>query len=106
MVAEIQNIDVLRTGNHLVEFYSPSCMPCRMMQPVLEEISKEYLDVNISKVEVTKNQRASQMYGVMSVPTIVILKDSKIKEVTRGVQSKATIKALLEKHVRNGKHCS
>jgi thioredoxin 1 len=108
MVVEIQDIDVLQTGNHLVEFYAPSCMPCRMMQPVLEEISKEFLDVKISKVEVTKNPQASQFYGVMSVPTIMILKDSKIKEVTKGLQSKATIKAMLEKHVRNGngKHCS
>jgi thioredoxin 1 len=73
-----------------------------MMQPVLEEISREFSDVNISKVEVTKNPSVSQRYGVTSVPMLVILMNSKIKEVTKGLQSKAAIKALLEKHVRNG----
>jgi thioredoxin 1 len=102
MVVEIQDIDTLKRGNYLVDFYTHSCAPCRAMHPFLEEISNEYSDVTIAKVEVTRNPEASQMYGVMSVPTLMVMKDSKIKEVTRGFQNKANIKALLERHARNG----
>ena len=99
MVVEIQDLNELKTGNFLVDFYTPSCAPCRAMQPLLEEISNEYSDVTIAKIEVTKNPMASQMYGIMSVPTLMVLKDSKIKQVTKGFQNKATIKAMLEKYV-------
>ena len=106
MVVEIKDMDTLKTGDYLVDFYTHSCAPCKAMHPVLEEISKEFSEVTIAKVEVTNNPQASHMYGVMSVPTLMVLRDSKIKEVTRGFQNKAMIRAMLEKHVRNGKHCS
>ena len=104
MVVEIQDVNTLKSGNFLVDFYTQSCAPCRAMQPVLEELSNEFSEVTIAKVEVTKNPQASHMYGIMSVPTLMVLKDSKIKEVTKGFQSKAMLRALLEKHVRNGNH--
>lgn len=105
MVVEIQDVDALKSGDYLVDFYTHACAPCRAMQPVLEEISQE-LGITVAKVEVTRNPQASQQFGIMSVPTLMVLKDSKIKEVSQGFQSKATIKAMLEKHVRNGTHCS
>ena len=104
MVVEIQDVDALNTGNILVDFYTAACAPCRAMHPVLEEISEEFQGVTIAKVEVTKNPQASQKFGIMSVPTLMVLQDSKIKEVTRGFQSKATITAMLEKHVGKKGH--
>jgi thioredoxin 1 len=106
MVVEIQDMNTLKTGNYLVDFYTHSCAPCRAMQPFLEEISNEFSGegVTVAKVEVTKNPSASQLYGVMSVPTLMVMKDSKIKEVSMGFKNKAMIKALLEKHVRARKN--
>jgi len=105
MVVEIQDVDSLKTGDYLVDFYIHTCAPCRAMQSVLEEVSQEF-GITLAKVEVTKNPQASQQYGVMSVPTLMVLRDSKIKGVSQGFQSKANIKAMLEKHVRNRANCS
>ena len=102
MVVDVQDVNTLKTGTHLVDFYTSTCAPCKAMHPVLEEISREFQDVTVSKIEVTSNPQASQMYGIMSVPTLMVLKDSKIKEVSRGFQNKTMIRAMLEKHVKNG----
>ena len=106
MVVEIQDIDALKKGDFLVDFYTSTCAPCRAMSPFLEELSEEFefQGVTIAKVEVTKNVAASQMYGIVSVPTLMVLQDSKIKEVTRGFQTKATMTAMLEKHVGKKGH--
>jgi thioredoxin 1 len=103
MVVEIDNVNDLQVGNVLADFYAPSCAPCKALSPVLEEISKEYTNITFAKVEVTRNPEASQLYGVMSVPTLIFFKDSKIKEVSKGLQSKNSIKAMLERHVRKNR---
>lgn len=100
MVVEVSDLSSIQKGNVLVDFYTTSCGPCRAMHPMLEEMSKEFQNVTIAKVEVTKNPLASQMFGVMSVPTMMVLKDSKVQEVSMGFSDKKKIRSLLEKHFR------
>lgn len=100
MVVEVSDLSSIQKGNVLVDFYTTSCGPCRAMHPMLEEMSKEFQNVTIAKVEVTKNPLASQMFGVMSVPTMMVLKDSKVREVSMGFSDKKKIRSLLEKHFR------
>lgn len=96
MVEEIMSIDTIRNGDVLVDFYTTTCGPCRAMNPVLEEISREFQDVKVAKVEVTKNPEASQMFGVMSVPTVMFLRDSKVKAVSMGFSDKKKIRSMIE----------
>lgn len=101
MVVEVMDMNAIKEGNVLVDFYTPSCGPCRTLNPVLEAISEEFADVKVAKVDVTKNPAATQVYGVMSVPTLMFMKDSHVKGVSRGFSTADAIKSLIRKHFTN-----
>ena len=79
----------------LLDFWAPWCSPCHVMAPVLEEIKKELKDVKIDEINVDEKPEEASKFGVMSIPTYVILKDE--KEVGRkiGVTPKAELLKLL-----------
>lgn len=81
----------------LLDFWAAWCGPCKIMEPVLEELEKELKGkVEIEKINVDENPGKASEYGVMSIPTYVIEKDG--KEVGRriGVTSKAELLKLLQ----------
>jgi len=98
-IMEITNIDSIKSGNVLLDFYTTTCAPCKALNPVLEEIANEFKSLTVQKVEVTKSPDAAQMFGVMSVPTVVLLIDSKVKEVSRGFTGKEALKSMVRKHI-------
>lgn len=84
------------SGVTLVDFWAEWCGPCRMITPVLEEISGEFTGkANIAKVNVDDAPGLAQQFGVSSIPTLIVLKDG--QEVTRfvGVTNKATLTTAL-----------
>ncbi len=81
----------------LIDFWAPWCSPCRVMNPVLEELEKELAGkITVEKYNVDENQQIAQKYGVMSIPTYIVLKDD--QEVGRkiGVTPKAELLKLLQ----------
>lgn len=98
-VMEVQDLNAISNGNVLVDFYTTTCGPCRAMNPVLEEISKEFENVTVAKVEITKNPQASQRYGIMSVPTLMFMQNSRVKAVTRGLQQASDIRKMITSHL-------
>lgn len=81
----------------LLDFWAPWCGPCKVMSPILEEIKKELGDkIEVEEINVDENQTKASEFGVMSIPTYVILKDG--KEVGRkiGVTAKAELLQLLQ----------
>ena len=76
----------------LVDFYADWCGPCKMMAPYLEEVAQKMKGkVKVIKVDVDKNQQASQKYKVQSIPTLILFKDGQIKWRQAGVVDPNTI---------------
>ena len=61
----------------LVDFWSPSCGPCLRIAPVIEELSEEVSEVKFAKVNVGEEPNLAEEYGIMSIPTLVLIKDGK-----------------------------
>lgn len=86
----------------LVDFFATWCGPCKMMQPILQQVHAQLGDkVRIIKIDVDKNQQLASELNVSSVPTLAIFKDGEIKWRQPGVQQANVLVDLLKKHTLN-----
>ena len=84
-------------GVSVVDFWAEWCGPCRMITPIIEELSQEYDGkATIGKVNVDHNPEVSMKYGIRSIPTILILKNGEIVDKQVGVTSKAALKSKID----------
>ena len=82
----------------LVDFWATWCMPCRMLAPVIEEITSENEGkIKVGKVNVDENPDLARKYRVMSSPTVLVFKNGELTATSVGVDSKENILKLLEK---------
>ena len=76
----------------LIDFWAPWCGPCRMLSPTISEIAEEYGDkVKVCKVNVDEQGELASTFGVMSIPTLVVIKEGKIVNSAVGVRPKDQI---------------
>ena len=80
----------------LIDFWAPWCGPCRMLSPVISEIAEEYGDkVKVCKVNVDDEGELAASFNVMSIPTLVVVKDGKVTNSVVGVRPKAHIVEMI-----------
>ena len=81
----------------LLDFWASWCMPCKMLSPTIDEIAEEVEGkVKVGKINVDEEQKLAQKFNVMSIPTLVIIKDGKVQSTSVGVRSKQEILGMLE----------
>lgn len=79
----------------LLDFWASWCGPCRMVSPIVDEIASERADIVVGKVNVDEQPTLAAKFGVMSIPTLVVLKDGKIVNQAVGARPKAQIISML-----------
>jgi len=80
----------------LIDFWATWCGPCRMLSPVIDELANEKGDVvKVCKINVDEEPELAQKFNVMSIPTLVVMKDGKVTNVSVGVKSKNVIENMI-----------
>ena len=87
--------EAVKDGIVLVDFYADWCGPCRMMAPILEAVSAERADIKVAKVNVDESSELAAKFGVMSIPTLVLLDDGEeIKRIVGARPKEALLKEI------------
>ena len=79
----------------LLDFWEPGCGPGRMVSPIVDEIAAERGDIKVGKVNVDEQPELAGQFGVMSIPTLVVMKGGKVVNQIVGARPKAQILAML-----------
>ena len=79
----------------LLDFWAPWCGPCRMVSPIVDEIATERGDIKVGKVNVDEERELAGQFGVMSIPTLVVIKGGRVVNQMVGARPKAQILAML-----------
>lgn len=91
-----QNFEVeTNEGLVIVDFWAPWCGPCRMVVPIIDEIADERKDIKVGKINVDEEPELASKFGIMSIPTLMVIKDGKIVNQSSGARPKSAILGML-----------
>ncbi len=84
----------------LVDYWAEWCGPCRMIAPILDDISKEYAGrLSVAKLNVDENQQTPAKYGIRGIPTLMLFKNGNIEATKVGALSKSQLTAFIDSHI-------
>ena len=84
------------SGNSVIDFYADWCGPCKIISPIVEQLSKEIKDVKFGKLDVDTENEVAQEYDVMSIPTLIFFKNGKQVERIVGAMSKEELESVIK----------
>ena len=88
--------EIINSGKKvLLDFWAPWCGPCRRVVPMVEEIAQERPDILVGKINVDEQPELASQFGVMSIPTLVVMEKGQILNQARGARPKRTILGML-----------
>lgn len=93
-----ENFETVKNSEQtvLLDFYADWCGPCRMVSPIVEEIAEENPQYTVGKINVDDEPSLAQEFGVMSIPTLVVMKNGEIVQQSVGARPKQQILEMLE----------
>ena len=80
----------------LLDFWASWCGPCRMIAPTIDEVANERTDIKVGKVNVDEEPELAKQFGIVSIPTLVIMKDGKVVSQSAGVRPKQAICDMID----------
>ena len=90
--------DKIKDGVSFVDFYADWCMPCKMLAPIVDEVSEDFDGkVNFYKVNIDENPEIAAKYGIMSIPTVIAFKNGEAVEKSVGLVNKDTLNNIINK---------
>jgi len=90
-------------GVVLIDFWAEWCGPCRMQGPIIDKLSEKYstnADVKIGKLNVDDSQQTAMKYNVMSIPTLLYIKNGQVVDILVGLRPEGDIEAKLLEHLK------
>ncbi len=79
----------------LLDFWAPWCGPCRMVVPIIDEIASERTDIKVGKINVDQEPELASRFGIMSIPTLMVIKNGEVVNTAMGARPKSAILAML-----------
>jgi len=84
----------------LVDFFATWCGPCKMLMPVVDDLSKDLgATVEVVKIDVDKFPELAESENILSVPSLLFFKDGKLQEMTKGFKSKDDLKKIIDQYI-------
>lgn len=80
----------------LLDFWASWCGPCKMVSPIIDEIAEEASDIKVGKINVDEEPDLAKSYKVMSIPTLLVIKEGKVSNTSIGAKSKKDILNMLK----------
>lgn len=102
MVLKLKNnnfSDVLKSELAVVDFSASWCGPCKMLAPVIEELSEEINGVDFFACDIDENDKLASSFGISSVPTVILFKKGKAEAMTVGFNPKQALKSFIESNI-------
>lgn len=97
IISSSEFAEVKNNKKVVIDFFATWCGPCKMLAPVLEELSEEMSDVEFYKVDVDESADIAKEYGIMSIPTLVLLENGEKKDMLVGFKPKEAIVEFIGK---------
>ena len=93
----LENFDnTVKSGVTLVDFYADWCGPCRAIMPIINEIASERDDITVGAVNVDEERELAERFRVMSIPTLILIKDGQVVSRTQGARPKGAILEIID----------